>query len=217
MKKFNVRKLIQFVIIIGIVLDCGLYFDYLNKQIIKEKEVLLAKYEAEVKRLKEENEKHVQTLIHYENKLEDTKIEYETKVDMLTSENYELREMVKSSRGESDRWEKFTISFYDLSVASCGKKKSHPAYGLTANGFNLKGLDWESARTIATDPKVIPTGSKVMIRFIEEKYSYLSGEYTARDTGSAIKNRKIDLYIGEDAYDLCMDLGITEAYVQIIN
>lgn len=213
MKKFNVRKLMLFVIIVGIVLDCGLYFNCLNKRIIKEKEVLQAKHEAEVKRLKEENERHIQTLIHYENKLEDTN----EKIEILTSENYELKEMVKSSRGESDRWEKFTISFYDLSVASCGKKKSHPAYGLTANGFNLKGLDWESARTIATDPKVIPTGSKVMIKFIEEKYDYLSGEYTARDTGSAIKNRKIDLYIGEDAYDLCMDLGITEAYVQIIN
>jgi 3D (Asp-Asp-Asp) domain-containing protein len=212
MKKFNVWKFIQFIIVMGIILDCGLYFNYLNKRIIKEKEIMQAKHNEEVKRLEEENEKHIQKLVSYETKLEDKN----EKIETLTSENYELKEMVKSSRGESDRWEKFTISFYDLSVASCGKKKSHPAYGLTASGFSLKGLDWESARTIATDPKVIPTGSKVMIRFIDEKYSYLSGEYTARDTGSAIKNRKIDLYVGEDAYNECMDLGITEAYVQVI-
>lgn len=213
MRKFNVRKFIlSVIIIIGVVIDCSLYFGYLNKRIIKEKETLQATHKEEVQRLKEVNEKHVQTLVQYETKLEDKIIE----VNTLTRENDELREIVKISRGENSEWERFRISFYDLSVTSCGKKKSHPEYGLTASGFNLKGLDWETARTIATDPKIIPTGSEVMIKFFDERYEFLNGIYTARDRGSVIKNYRIDIFYGEDAYKECMDLGITYAYVQVL-
>lgn len=212
MRKFNVRKFIQFIVIVGIVLDCGLYFNYLKQQGIIERERLQAIHEEEVQRLKEVNQEHIKKLKHYETKIVDKNEEIET----LASENYELREIVKTSRGESSEWERFRISFYDLSVTSCGKKKSHPEYGLTASGFNLKGLDWETARTIATDPKIIPTGSEVMIKFFDERYEFLNGIYTARDRGSAIKNYRIDIFYGEDAYKECMDLGITYAYVQVL-
>jgi len=212
MNKFNALKLVQFIVIIGIVLSGGLYFNNLKKQNIIEKQRLQAVHEEEVKKLEEVNQKHVQELVHYEIKLEDRN----EKIETLVNENYDLREIVKSSRGESSEWEKFGVSFYDLGEKSCGKKKSHPEYGITSSGFNLKGLDWESARTIATDPKIIPTGSEVMIKFFDDKYEFLNGIYTARDRGSAIKGNKIDLYIGEDCYNECMDLGITEAYIQVL-
>lgn len=222
MRKFNIYKFMRFIIVIGIVLGCSLYIGYLNKQIIKEKEMIQAKYEAEVQRLKEENEIHAQKVAHYEAKLEDTKIEYETKVDTLVRENNELREMVKTNRGDDGegRWEKFTITAYDLSIQSCGKKKTHPLYGITASGVDLKGQSWETARVVACDPKVIPLGSKVKIKFIDESYSVYDGIYTCADVGGAIKGKKLDFFYedtGEKVSKNALNFGVTEAYVQIIN
>jgi len=205
MKKFNALKFVQYLVVIGIILNGSLFFYDLNKQYIKEQSRLQEKHKEEIKELELENEKHVQELIQKEEKIEN-----------LVTERDELKDIVKSSRGESDKWERFRISFYDLNETSCNKKKSHPEYGLTANGFNLQGLNWETARTIATDRKVIPTGSTVRIKFFDERYIYLNGDYIARDVGGAIKGNMIDLYIGEDEYDLCMDLGITYAYIQVL-
>ena len=107
------------------------------------------------------------------------------------------RERIKHlvSRG-SDRGT-FIATAYDLSITSCGKKESHPAYGITANGTSLKGHTLESARAIAVDPKVIKLGSKVYIEFLDEEYQHLDGEYVAVDTGSAIKGNKIDIFFGD--------------------
>ena len=107
------------------------------------------------------------------------------------------RERVKNlvSRG-SDRG-MFTATAYDLTVASCGKKQSHPAYGITANGTSLKGHTLESARAIAVDPKVIKLGSKVYIEFLDEEYEHLNGEYIAVDTGRLIKGKRVDIFFGD--------------------
>ena len=112
-------------------------------------------------------------------------------------EAHKERERIRTlvSRG-SDRGI-FTATAYDLTVASCGRKESHPSYGITANGTSLKGHTLESIRAIAVDPKVIKLGSKVYIEFIDEEYKYLDGEYTAVDTGSAIKGNKVDIFFGD--------------------
>lgn len=112
-------------------------------------------------------------------------------------EVYKERERIRTlvSRG-SDRGI-FTATAYDLSVQSCGKRESHPSYGITANGTNLKGHTLESIRAIAVDPKVIKLGSKVYIEFIDDEYKHLDGEYTAVDTGSAIKGNKVDIFFGD--------------------
>lgn len=85
----------------------------------------------------------------------------------------------------------FTITAYDNTPASQGKWVDQ-----TATGFNLKGHSLESARCIAVDPKVIPLGSKVELSF-DEDYKHLNGVYIARDTGGAIKGKKIDLFMGD--------------------
>jgi 3D (Asp-Asp-Asp) domain-containing protein len=61
--------------------------------------------------------------------------------------------------------------------------------GITATGLNVKANP--GARIIAVDPAVIPLGSKVYI----EGY----GNYTAADTGGAIKGRRIDVFMGTEA------------------
>ena len=85
-----------------------------------------------------------------------------------------------------------TATAYTLSVASCGKKRDHPLYGITRSGARAQ-VD----RTVAVDPKVIPLGSVLYIEFPDE-YSSRNGLYVAEDTGKAIKGNKIDIFFGED-------------------
>jgi len=81
---------------------------------------------------------------------------------------------------------------YDLSIASCGKDMSHPEYGITRTGTRAK-----RGRTIAVDPRIIPLGRKVYIKF-PKKYRHMNGIYVAEDTGSKIKGYRIDIFLGED-------------------
>jgi 3D (Asp-Asp-Asp) domain-containing protein len=48
---------------------------------------------------------------------------------------------------------------------------------------------------VAADPAVIPLGSRIRVRDAGE----YSGEYVVRDTGGAIRGRKIDLYMSKHA------------------
>jgi len=136
----------------------------------------------------------------------------------LETENKELVKLKTPSRGSDLITSKeFTVTAYDLSVQSCGKAKDHPQYGITASGESLVGHTWETARAIATDPKVIPLGSKVEVTFIDENYSKYDGIYTSKDTGSAIKGNKIDLFYGEDVtVSETMKFGTPKATIRIL-
>ena len=111
----------------------------------------------------------------------------------------------------------FEATAYDLSVASCGKSESHPAYGITANGTSLKGHTLESARAIAVDPKVIKLGSTVYVEFLDEGYKHLTGEFQAVDTGGAIKGSKIDVFFGSgDVAEQVKQFGRRKVKVWIV-
>ncbi|MFC4811886.1 3D domain-containing protein [Paenibacillus sp. GCM10023250] len=81
----------------------------------------------------------------------------------------------------------FTLTAYSAGVASTGKSKGHPEYGITASGTRV-----QEGRTIAVDPKVIPIGWWVYIEGI--------GFRRAEDTGSAVKGNKIDVYFDSESY-----------------
>lgn len=72
----------------------------------------------------------------------------------------------------------FTLTFYCPCEKCVGKKKVVK----TATGTTPK-----SNRTIAVDPTVIPLGSIIYI----EGYGY----FIAEDTGSAVKGRRIDVFV----------------------
>jgi uncharacterized protein YabE (DUF348 family) len=74
-----------------------------------------------------------------------------------------------------------TLTAYTAGVASTGKSKKHPQYGITASGSRVT-----EGRTIAVDPRVIPIGWWVFIEGI--------GFRRAEDTGGAVKGSKIDVY-----------------------
>lgn len=76
----------------------------------------------------------------------------------------------------------FEITYYTAGVESTGETPSHPAYGITKSGTTVK-----EGRTIAADWTILPEGTKVYIDGI--------GERIVEDTGSAIVDKSIDVYV----------------------
>jgi len=116
-------------------------------------------------------------------------------------------------------WIDVKVTAYDLSVRSCGKRKTHKEYGISRSGFSLRGHTRESAMSIAVDSKIIPLGSIVKIEFYKSEYQKYNGNYTARDTGRLIKGNKIDIFMGDYGDSNCtvaLEFGITEAKITII-
>ena len=91
----------------------------------------------------------------------------------------------------------FRLSFYCTCEKCCG------AY---ATGLTKSGTTVTEGRTIAVDPKVIPLGSRVYIA------GY--GVFIAEDVGSAIKENKIDIAVGN--HEQALKLGIDEATVYLV-
>lgn len=76
----------------------------------------------------------------------------------------------------------FEITYYTAGFESTGKTPEHPAYGITKSGTTV-----EEGRTIAADWSVLPEGTKVYIDGI--------GERIVEDTGGAIVDKCIDVYV----------------------
>lgn len=84
---------------------------------------------------------------------------------------------------------------YCLCKKCCGKTETHPQYGVTASGYKI--TPGTNEKIIAVDTSVIPLGTKVYVEGLNGANSY--GYAVAADTGSAIKNMKIDLYMDSHA------------------
>ena len=78
--------------------------------------------------------------------------------------------------------ENVTLTAYDAGFNSTGKTEEHPHYGITFTGTTV-----QAERTVAVDPKIIPLGWWIYI----EGYGFRKAE----DIGSAIKGKKIDIYV----------------------
>lgn len=99
---------------------------------------------------------------------------------------------------------------YCLCKKCCGKSEDNPGYGVTRSG--LKIVPGTGMKVIAVDPKVIPLGSKVYVEGVDGVKTY--GYAVAADTGSAIKNKKIDLYM--DSHEDTVKWGIRNMKVYVI-
>lgn len=99
------------------------------------------------------------------------------------SSDFEKLTTIEAEESELTSLGSFTVTAYCCCKKCCGKDITDPAYGITKSGKKAT-----EGRTIAVDPSVIPLGSTV----------YLNGtSYIAEDTGSAIKGKKIDLFIND--------------------
>lgn len=93
----------------------------------------------------------------------------------------------------------FEATAYEPSEVSCGKWAKH---GLTKTQTVPAKF-----RTIAVDPEVIPLGSIVMISGL--------GVFVAEDTGSAIKGRKVDIFV--DSVQQALEFGRKDVVVYYQN
>lgn len=99
---------------------------------------------------------------------------------------------------------------YCLCKKCCGKAETHPEYGYTASGYKI--TPGTNDKVIAVDTSVIPLGTKVYVEGLNGASSY--GYAVAADTGSAIKNMKIDLYM--DSHQEALNWGFKKVNVYLI-
>lgn len=103
-----------------------------------------------------------------------------------------------------------TATAYCLCQKCCGKTPSHPYYGYTASGIKI--VPGTGMKVIAVDPKVIPLGTKVYVDGLNGAWDY--GYAVAADTGSAIKNLKIDLYM--DTHSEALSWGRRSVNIYVV-
>lgn len=123
------------------------------------------------------------------------------------------QETLSAVPGSNKKSLPFVCTAYDLSVESCGKPRSHPAYGITASGVSLKDKTHREAMAVAVDPRVISLGSKILVVFNDEKLNKYNGIYTAVDTGEAIKGNRLDIFIPDNAEALRFGRRTAKVYV----
>ena len=104
-----------------------------------------------------------------------------------------------------------TATAYCLCQKCCGKLPSHPSYGYTASGLRI--VPGTGMKVIAVDPKVIPLGTKVYIDGLNGAWDY--GNAIAADTGSAIKNLTIDLYM--DTHSEALSWGRRSVNIYVVD
>lgn len=104
-----------------------------------------------------------------------------------------------------------TATAYCLCKKCCGKSPDNPSYGNTHSG--LKIVPGTGIKVIAVDPKVIPLNSKVYVEGLNGAWDY--GHAIAADTGSAIKELKIDLYM--DTHTEALEWGRRKVNVYLLS
>lgn len=81
-------------------------------------------------------------------------------------------------------------------------------------GTTATGTYTTPGRTLAVNPKIIPYGTHVWI-YLDD--GTLVGDYYAEDTGSNMQAHPyvVDIYMGEDSYDQCMQWGAQHVSVYV--
>ena len=95
-----------------------------------------------------------------------------------------------TSRGDAVRYKRsveMRATAYTASYEDTGKRPGNPDYGITASGIRVR------PGVVAVDPRVIPLGTKLYVKSMQEGVPDY-GIALAADTGGAIKGNKIDLY-----------------------
>ena len=102
-----------------------------------------------------------------------------------------------------------TLNTSAYTASTCDKLPSDPAYGITASGAKVK--EWY---TVAAG-KSYPMGTIIYIPALKDKPN--GGWFVVQDRGGAIKDNKLDIYMG--TYNECIQFGRKnlECYIYILN
>ena len=130
--------------------------------------------------------------------------------DDVSVSKHELM-VAEASEPETISLGEYKLTAYCACKKCCGKSTSHPAYGITASG--LKIIPGTGMKVVASDPSVIPLGTEVYIEGLYGASDY--GYAIVADTGSAIKNLKIDLYM--DTHQMALNWGVKTVRVYILD
>lgn len=122
--------------------------------------------------------------------------EAEKRLEDATIQPEEAEEATQPQKLEPQLLGRFKLTAYCTCPKCCGEYSD----GMTATGTKAT-----AGRTIAVDPKVIPLGSKVVINGFE---------YTAEDTGGAIKGNRIDILF--PTHQDALNFGVQYAEVAIV-
>ena len=128
-------------------------------------------------------------------------IVYKSEPELIINNTPSATTTIASNDNSSTKPEEFksvlsmNATAYCLCKKCCGKAETHPQYGVTASGYRI--TPGTNEKVIAVDTSVIPLGTKVYVEGLNGANSY--GYAIAADTGSAIKNMKIDLYMDSHA------------------
>lgn len=101
-----------------------------------------------------------------------------------------------------------TLNASAYTASTCDKLPSHPAYGITASGAKVK--EWY---TVAAG-KSYPMGTVIYIPALKDKPN--GGWFLVQDRGGAIKDNKLDIYMG--TYEDCIKFGRKdlECYIYLL-
>lgn len=133
--------------------------------------------------------------------------------DIVTEENISSNENVQTLGAPTEYIRTIDVkaTAYCLCKKCCGKSPSNANYGVTASG--LKIIPGTGMKVVASDPSVIPLGTKVYIEGLYGASDY--GYAVVADTGSAIKNLKIDLYM--ETHQMALNWGVKTVRVYILD
>jgi 3D (Asp-Asp-Asp) domain-containing protein len=146
----------------------------------------------------------------FENLKKKTVLAFKSLLKVEASKNLISSEVIERPKTlEELDWDQYpsttvVATGYTAGVESTGKSVDHPAYGITKSGVKVKR---DLYSTIAADTSVFPIGTVLYI----PDYGY----GVVADTGSAIKNNKIDLYY-ETVQDVYEKWGKKKVKVYII-
>jgi 3D (Asp-Asp-Asp) domain-containing protein len=96
------------------------------------------------------------------------------------------------------KYESMTITHDGFNIVTQAKELKVEATAYCGDEITSLGIKPTPYRTIAVDPKVIPYGSTIYI----PEYKAL---FKAEDTGSAIKGKRIDIFLSNE--DECKEFG----------
>lgn len=193
------------------------YVRFVNNEYLEKKEVTVSRGGNPVRtttvaeeKAKEEVKKEEKVNEEVKPQVEEKKVEVNDNKNVQTHnvENVESENLVPPTEYKNVLDVKATA--YCLCKSCCGKSVDSPGYGVTASG--LKIIPNTGMKVIAVDPKVIPLGSKVYVEGLNGVPDY--GYAIAADTGGAIKNMKIDLYM--DSHKDTDNWGIKNVRVYVL-